>query len=209
MSTALLERPTVKVPAEFVGLARLYRNSVESEDKLFDRAVATITAPLRARLRRHPLLRGEQVAQAERLYARTVPSVFRFGVPLIAPDRAAFSIIEHRLTATLLHDDHWQDAENYNEAGVAVCRFSLALKDGRLRERWEPVAVVSFHALGRYYERSGRRDHAALLTALSVLLDAGDGDEVPAGDGLWIGSRVLMKGPGRKVTARSVRTYHW
>jgi hypothetical protein len=59
-------------------------------------------------------------------------------------DRAAFSISEPRLSVTTMHTEGWDDPA-YRELGVSVCRFSLTLAAGRLRERCEAVAIVSLH----------------------------------------------------------------
>ena len=75
---------------------------------------------------------------------------------------------------------------------------------------WVPVAIVSLHALARWFERSGLRDHAALLTALAVLADAAeDGDEVETPDGgRWLGGIEPMRGTDRQTAhARNIRTW--
>jgi hypothetical protein len=188
----------------------VFRQAVQSEDRAFDRALAVICKPLRLRLRSHPKLRHETIAGAQRLYRLTMPAGFRLGEVLVEPDRATFSISERRVTASWLHDTKWQDADGYDEPGVGLCTFTLALERGKLRERWAPLAVVSFHALSRFFERSGKREHADLLADLSLLLDAGDdADEVPTDRGSWVGSVIAMKDKHGTARARSIRTYHW
>jgi hypothetical protein len=213
VNVALAARPFAHaVPAEARGLARQFRASVRTEDLAFDAALAAIVKPLRSRVRHHPRLRHEQLAQAGRLYRTTIPSGFRIGAAAIAPDRATFEIREHRLTASWLHDSRWEGDADYSEPGVGLMRFMLALKDGKLTERWHPIALVSAHALGRYFERSGKRDHVALVAALALLVDARDagGDTVATdGDGAWIGAEVLMRGPHGTTRARTVRTWHF
>jgi hypothetical protein len=57
----------------------------------------------------------------------------------------------------------------------------------RVVETWEPVANVNMHALGRFYERLGERDHAALVTALAALVDApAQVERMPAAGGVWL-----------------------
>jgi hypothetical protein len=208
MSATLLGERTL-VPAEFRGLARQFRTAVQVEDKAFDRALAVICKPLRLRLRSHPKLRHETIAGAVRLYRLTVPADFRLSEPTIEPDRETFAISERRVTASWLHDTKWEYADGYDEPGIGLCTFTLALDRGRLRERWAPIAVVSFHALARYFERSGKRDHADLLADLRLLLVAQDGDEVPTERGSWIGAVITMKDKHGTARARSIRTYHW
>jgi hypothetical protein len=177
MSVTLLGRP--RVPAEFTGLARVFRNAVQTEDRAFDKAVGVIAKPLRARLRHHTKLRHEIVSGAVRLYRLIVPSGFRIGDVGVAPDREAFAIREARLGVTLMNAEAWGNPD-YGEPGVTVARFSLSLHQGRLRERWTPVAIVSLHSLARRLERHHDRSHAALVADLALLLDAAHGDAVEA-----------------------------
>jgi hypothetical protein len=53
--------------------------------------------------------------------------------------------------------------------------FTVALSERRLSERWHPIALVSAHALARWFERSGKRDHSVLVRELAVLADASGG----------------------------------
>ena len=201
-----LARPA-RIPVEFVGLARAFRSEVLRIDKQMDCALATLTAPLRARLARHPRLRHEMIAGTTRLYGMMVPAAFRIGAVKVMKDRAEFCISEARLTATWLHDDAWGDAER--ESGVALCRFVLVVHDRRLREHWHPMAIVSLHALARRVERSSERDHDALLRDLSLLVDTGDvvGERIDTPNGFWLGRVTDARDRSRTVRVRSVRTW--
>jgi hypothetical protein len=202
--SATLDRS--KVPAEYRGMARVFRDEVRAADGRINRVIAVIMPPLHARLRRHPRLREEQIAVAAKLYTRDVPAAFRIGAIEICPDRARFSIGETRLTSTWMNSITW-DAR---EPGVAVARCSLALVSGRLAAHWTPYALVSLHALARRIERGADRSHAALVRDLAVLADAGDdGDRVPTpGGGWWRGSVVTVgSGNGVVVRPRGVRTW--
>jgi hypothetical protein len=59
-----------RVPVEFVGLARVFRSQVKLVDVAMNEALIAITAPLSARLSRHPKLRREMIAGAERSSGR-------------------------------------------------------------------------------------------------------------------------------------------
>jgi hypothetical protein len=75
---------------------------------------------------------------------------------------------------------------------------------------WPPIGIVSAHAVGRWFERTGLRDHAMLLRDLAVLVDAGDdGDRVATPeDGSWLGGVEPMRGSdGSIARARSIRTW--
>jgi hypothetical protein len=196
------------VPAEFKGLARLFRAEVKAVDGAFDHAIATIAAPIRARLKRHPRLRWEQVAGATRIYHQLTPARFRLTETEVNPDRAAFSISEARIGASWMHDLAWND-DAYAEPGVAVVRFSLTLAAGRLREGWVPSAIVSAHALGRRLERARDRSWPALTADLALLLDAPEeGEEVETPDGRWVGAVIPMRGKDGWGQVRAIRTWH-
>jgi hypothetical protein len=200
-----------KVPAEHRGLARVFRNEVRAVDVRMDAALAAIAAPLNARLRRHPRLRHEQVAIAVKLYRMTVPAAFRLGEVEVTPDRDAFEIAEMRLTATWLNATAWRD-DDATEQGIAIARLVLAMRPRRgMVQVWTPCALVSAHALGRYFERTGLRDHTSLVRDLAVLADAADAgdDRVATTDGgCWLGSMQTMRGAG-KVTARARNVRTW
>jgi hypothetical protein len=198
-----------RVPAEYRGLTRLFREEVRAVDEAFDRALATIAAPLIARLRRHHRLRHELVAAAVHRYRRTAPAAFRLGEVSVMPDRDAFEIAEVRLTATWINSTTWDS--DAHEPGVAVARASLAMRPGRgMVQEWMPIAICSAHGIGRWFERTGLRDHGMLVRDLAVLAAAGDdGDHVATPDGgYWLGSVIIMGGTD-KVTARARHIRTW
>ena len=77
-------------------------------------------------------------------------------------------------------------------------------------QTWMARGFVSMHALGRWFERTGHRDHERLLADLAVLAAAGDDDDrvaTPEG-GYWLGSMETMGGTDRVTAlARNVRTW--
>jgi hypothetical protein len=197
-----LERP--RVPAEHVGQARVFRDAVKRTDEQFERIIRAIARPLHLRLRRHPRLRHEMIAQAVRQY-RAIPPDYRLTMPEITPSRDAFAISEPRLCASRMTDADWH--QPHIEPGVAVLRFVLALAGGRLTVRWQPVALCSLHSLSRWVERTGRRDHAALVHDLAALID-GDltGGCIAASGGYWMGAMVGMRGREGPALVKSIRT---
>jgi hypothetical protein len=65
------------------------------------------------------------------------------------------------------------------------------------------------HALGRWFERSGLRDHSALVRDLSVLAETDESAErVQTRDGFWLGAVVeaLNDHDGKGVKLRNVWT---
>jgi hypothetical protein len=184
MSEVLDYRP---VSAEARGLGRVFRQRVVEIDAAFQAALAPILDPLRARLRHHPKLRASQVADAERLYVRTIPAMFRIGGITGAKTRTAFAVTENRITSSWLYADDW-NSPDHREHGLSVAKFVLAAKDGTLMTGWTSIAAVSPHAIARWHERSGRRDHAALVRDLAVLADPTETEATPTpSGGRWLG----------------------
>jgi hypothetical protein len=136
-----------------------------------------------------------------------VPETFRIGDVTTLPDRDRFAISETRITATYLKAFDWADDDV--EAGVAIAEFSLRLDRGKLWKRWMPSVMISAHALARWFERTGHRDHAMLvrdITALARTADCGDG--IAVADGCWLGGMTLMRGPDRaEATVLNIRTF--
>jgi hypothetical protein len=204
----MLDLATVsRVPAEFTGQARVFRDQVRAVDLAMDAALAMITEPLRARLGRHPKLRNEMVAGTARLYSMVVPPQFRLGAVEVTRHRNEFAIVERRIAVSWLRHDEWTDPE-HREPGVSVCRFILAMTDGKLLWRLHPQANVSLHALARRIERGHERDHAALLRDLAVLANAGEeGERVATGEGSWFGPVIDADDQGHRIRMRNVRTW--
>jgi hypothetical protein len=118
-----------RVPAEYRGCARLFRDEVKRIDEQMDVALATISAPLIARLRRRHRLRHELIAGAVKIYRKVVPPAFRFGEIEVHPNRDHFAISECRLTASWINSTTWDS--DAHEPGVAVARASLAMRPGQ------------------------------------------------------------------------------
>jgi hypothetical protein len=76
--------PSRPVPAEFLGLARVFREAVKQVDRRLDALIDTIAQPLHARLARHPALRPEQPMAVVRAWGQTVPAALRIGRPPFA-----------------------------------------------------------------------------------------------------------------------------
>jgi len=206
MSATLSDRPN-RVPSEYAGLARLFHREVQIDDREAEKAHRVITKPLRYRVQRHPRLRPEQVAGAIRQYRQLVPSRFRIGELAINPDRASFSIADRRLLVTWLNAETW-NAPGVRELGVGIGVYRMELHDGKLSQCWQVEAIVSMHSLGRWMERTGLRDHGALLADLAALIGADETTErIPTPSGyFWLGAVLPMKGPRGETKVRSVRT---
>jgi hypothetical protein len=196
-----------RVPAEFLGLARAYRNQVHAADQACAVALRGIITPLRMRLARKPTLREENIVHAGRAWSKFMPAAFRIGETRIVRTRREFVIAEDRISVSWLQAARWGERER----GVSVCRLVVAAHKGDLREDWRPVACVSLHALARRFERGADRRHAALTSDLARLLnfEADPCGQVTCDDGYWLGDLVdLMDETARTARqCRNVRTF--
>jgi hypothetical protein len=99
---------------------------------------------IRARLARHPKLRAEMLPDLARRYNELTPAQFRIGKIEGTKHRTSFAIVEKRLCVSWLSDDDWSDPEA-REQGVTICKLTLSVQQGRLRQRWTPLANASLH----------------------------------------------------------------
>jgi hypothetical protein len=203
----VLDPVTARVPAEFVGIARQFRTEVRATDEAMEQALDIVTAPLRARLARHPKLRIAMLADTARRYAELTPARFRIGKLEAATHKTDIALRETRLVS-LLSDDHWSDPTG-REQGLSICTFVLSVHKGQLRQRWVPLVAVSLHALARRVERHRDRSHEALERDLAYLAGADEADErVDAEGGFWLGEVVAAKtDDGYALRIRNVRTW--
>ena len=131
---------------------------------------------------------------------------FRLGLDADAPSKGAMTLIEWRLSATRWTDPRWSGG--CDEPGVCVMRVRLAAADGRLDVVPTPWVNLGLHALARWYQRSGQRDHEALLRDCVPLVTGRDVDRVEAGAGYWKGGIVVADDEAkRSYRVRDVRTY--
>jgi hypothetical protein len=165
-----------------------------------------ITTPLRLRLRRHPSLRLEQVAAVARNYPLLIPAQYRIGLVEAARHKVTFGISELRVTSSRLTNGNWDTPEP--EPGLSVCRFHFIVRNGKMTERWLPVANVSLHGLARRIERGRDRSPEAVLADIEVLATASGGEvETPRSEGCWLGEVVTARIDGRPVELMNVRTW--
>jgi hypothetical protein len=198
-----------RVGAEYVGLARVFRAAVQQVDQRCHDTLVDIAQPLRERLARKPRLRPEHVFEAIRSYHALVPVECRIGALQGARGgKTDFIVQETRLMPSRLKCDDWGDDE-FPEPGVSLCTQWFGTKDGRLLHRVQPRTAVSLHALARFFERSGVRDHATLIGEIAALADADekrDATPTPSG-GLWLGTIITANGDDGAIRLRDVRTW--
>jgi hypothetical protein len=195
-----------RVGSEFVGLARVFRDTVRREDEQLEHALRAAIA--RAAASASEVAPGETPLGVIHAWAN-MPSLFRIGHPKIAYVRTEFAIEEQRLCVSWIRDEGWGEAAE-RERGLAVCKLTFRVQDGRLIRRWRPIANVSLHALARRIERGAGRDPVALFSDLATLAQGNDtGERIDTPGGFWLGGCIeaLDDGAGKGCKLRNVRTW--
>jgi hypothetical protein len=192
------------VPAEYRGLARQLISRVHQVDQVALRVVKSITAPLQARLNRHPVLRAEQTSGTEWAWRGQVPAEFRVGpVRIQRRGRHELRITETRICAQLLRRVDWDEAER----GLGIVEIGVHVSDGTLRGISELRASISLHAIARRFER-GPRDEAGVLDDIAVLADVtGTADRIETEHGRWLGKSIETQSAGGRFSMYTARTW--
>ncbi len=207
----MLDAPTLSAPvgAWARGQGRLFRSAVKLVDLQFDAALDTITAPLRARLKRHPKLRPEGPDVVASQYSRLIPSQYRIGKITGTRHRTEFAIVETRACVSWLTCDDWSDPEE-REVGVSICRFTFSVHEGRLRRRWTPLTNVSLHVRwGDSTNATGgpprrRCGPTSSCSPLPTMRATGRRRR----RGSWLGRTIDAEGEGGRVLRiRNIRTW--
>jgi hypothetical protein len=79
MSVLVADRMRV-VPAEFVGLARLFRDRIEAPDEDTSKRIDDIAMPLALRRRRHPMPRRDALIDTARRWRTELAGVCRLAL---------------------------------------------------------------------------------------------------------------------------------
>jgi hypothetical protein len=139
----------------------------------------------------------------------TMPEIFRISPPRIARPRTEVAISEIRVTTSWITDRTW-GATPERERGIALGELIFAVPGKQLIRCWTPRVNISLHALGRWFERSGEREHTALIRDLAMLAQADEkAERVETPGGFWLGQVIdaMDDGAGKGVKMRNVRTW--
>ncbi len=114
----------MRIPAEFLGLARQLRERVQHADDAVNAELAHIVAPLQRRLARKPALRPDTAIDAARSWQRmTAGEQFRLAFDATTDDKQALVITEVRVNGIRLLDHQWNRPEW--ESGVGIVQVKL------------------------------------------------------------------------------------
>jgi hypothetical protein len=192
-----------RVGAEFVGLARVFRQAVMAEECRVTAMLPCVINPVTQRLARKPRLRREQEIDFLRGW-RGVPSRFRLSFDDTRDADDCLVATEVRLGSLQLRFRDWMDWES----GVSITRVRVTTNRAMVFHA-APYVILSLHALARWFERTGRRTHEELLADIAPLATANEEDDsVHTRVGVWIGEfRMLATGNDTQFDVRAVRTY--
>jgi hypothetical protein len=197
-----------RVPAEYMGMGRVFRNRVDAASDEFKSKLLTLSKPLVRRFDSgKATLRPEQQRDAQRLW-ESMGLPYRFSFTAYKDENKCLAIEEVRLDSVELRFESWLTFE----PGVGISRMVLTTNQ-RYWFEGTPFVIVSLHALARWMERSRQHDEASLLRDLSLLIDHADpySEQTSTPTGYWLGeSRVLAGGHGnaqRSFDVRCVRTF--
>lgn len=192
-------RQTVRVPAEFVGLARALRAQMAAEHARWEPCAAELIELTQVRTG----FRRPKARHVAELWSALPGAGARLG-HISKSKPARLRIAELRLFPARLRMDHWPpDAD---ELSLSLACITLGMEGSRIITDHTLLADVGLHALARRYERGrGRHDEAVLG---DVALLAGAYERVVAQGGAfavggWRGDVALISG----VPVLSVRTF--
>jgi hypothetical protein len=186
------------IPAQFRGLARMYFCAIEQTDDTVRVLVRETLAPFRLRaMRGYRVLRPAMLVDAARRWRAGSPEFGLFG-QTVELTKQGLEISEIRLTGAEQKFTHWRDPTATEEALViAGLRVGVVAGTGRaLPEFTTEVAsraTLSFHCVGRWFQRS--RDttpdmlHDSLIDILHALPTLAPETEIsiPTEGGNWRG----------------------
>lgn len=203
------------VPAQYRGLARQFRDKITASA---DPATAKVKAIVVA-----------AATESRRGYAgmrpgRALPETERKWRALTGPDRLDLSITSTSTTLQITdlrlvrsNITHVPQHGTVDEPALTLLREAIDIRlPSPRRCHWYglPLATVSFHAIGRFFERA-RMDDAVLLDNLRLLAEGhptlieqpGEFSLMVAG-GRWLGLIANLKEPdGRLTPCIHVRTF--
>ena len=192
---------------EHIGLGRVFRNAVLNEEMAWRPGALKIIRSAQKRLAHKPTLRRRGVIDLMRLWT-ALPAKYRMSLEFEDDGAGRLTIREIATASSAIQFQNWSPSPEW-EPGVSLLR-TVVTTDSFARFDAYPFVIVSLHALARWFERSGSRDHELLIRDLRSLIDTdSNSDRVPTGNGgEWLGDpQVHCYALNRKFSVRAVRTY--
>jgi hypothetical protein len=212
MSQALTPPPD-KVAFEWLGMARKFRNSIDSTDAQVNETIEAMGAYGLEIIRRRYSFRYEQLQHIERTLRLGLPENGRLALTHVMNKRKGKLIVcDIRVVAGTFRHLDWAD-ESFEES-LSLVIIDSRFGPGTVRIKNMAIAAISLHAIARRYQRSfNHRDKSVLKDLSSLALNANkllenDGDfRCETGDGAWIGKRMLAEHHDVPQRILAVRTW--
>lgn len=167
MSAAEDRNPASFVPHEFRGLARAFRSRVEAADLQRGVVLPRVLEPLQRRLFKSPIFRRETLIDAERDWAKLLPTFGRVAVEHNFTDLRAPQFAELRVIGSTHRLDEWEEGKR--EPGVAVAWVSIGVQNRSWSASTRIVAILALHALARRIQRGRDQSDEALMKDIAAL----------------------------------------
>jgi hypothetical protein len=209
MTTAVVApSPGARVPVEYVGLARRFRDRLAAPAAEARAGIAEIELLLRVANPR-PGFRTPPAAQLAREVVRRWRVLPEFGTLETHASAVGrhLRLAELRVVPAKMRFESWEgDAELALALTMTLVKGALP----RIVVERRLIADLGLHGLARRYERGTDRADEAVLVDLAALAPAwraaterGGDFAIPAGSGRWIGSTTLV----RDAPVLAVRTF--
>jgi hypothetical protein len=198
------------VPAEFTGLARVFRQAVVARDHAVQSALASITAPLVERYRRKPTIRKEMLQDFLRAWSERVSDHYTLDED-VTITRDTLVVRTLRVIAGKGKADGWEQPEWQD--GISLAHVTVSARSREVRLSVEPYAHLLQHAVARRIERGQGRDATAVLRDLKTMGDALTTDavavpaEIECEGGRWIGDVKIVCHGDRKRRLYEAKTF--
>ena len=155
---------TARVPYEFVGRARVFRDRALIANKPTLDAIERIYGILAARARQSPIPRKELLQEAATAWRREIPG---FGMleRKIELKRTSLRLVELRVGGGFVHYPEWLEAEK----GIGIVLIELCCARRQCEMKSEIICLAGLHALARWMQRSVDQSEGALLSDLAAL----------------------------------------
>jgi hypothetical protein len=198
--------PAGRVPAEFIGKARLLRNKAGVAAAARDRAAERLLTPLRPKRNFTPIPTHDRLRRVAEEW-RAMPAFGRLGLIANFVD-GELKIAELRARPVRMRFTAWNDGEA--ELALAIAVTLVRVQPPAFREETKLLVDAGLHALARRFERGEDRSEAAVLADLCTLAQAcpdhiiARGEfKIAAAGGFWLGAVTTVKG----APVLAVRTF--
>jgi hypothetical protein len=202
-----------RVPAEFQGKARVFRDRIVAADTVVVDVSKRIEKMVndRYRLSRSLKLRPEMLIDIARDWKTRIPAFGRINLKT-TPGKASLRIDETRVMQSVGGYESWNGE---TELGVVVERISLNIEGESTQLTRTPPAIVNLHTLARRFMRAFEVTHEDVLKDLGYLAKEAPPESVGIRFGVvapeahWKGQSAHCKMYGREFVVFLVRTFAW